>query len=262
MDRIVFVLMGVLLLFGAACVVYILILMARLRDERKRSLMKSAFIRNLSNEIRTPLQSMDKQAEMISREDVFLSKDEKKTISGQMMYNVSLISTLLDEMMAYVGNGKGHDIKEECFSPTMICQRCVTSNLNNTYLKPGVRLRFVHEMDDDVFVHSDMHIVELILNKLVINACKFTGQGEILIGCNMTETPDCLTIYVQDSGVGVPEERRGIMFKWFDNPDETGAEVEFDLSVARRMASKLGGTLRFDSTYRNGTRMVLTLPGR
>lgn len=260
MDSLIVAIIVIMAFACAACILRIRNLTSEIGRLRRDSMMKSAFMRNLNNEIRTPPLSINRQADVISQEDIFLSKDEKHTIAGQMRYNVSLISTLLDELSACIGNGQGHNISKERFSPTMMCRQCITSNLNNTYLSPDVKLRFRREMDDATFICSDMHIVELILNKLVINACKFTKQGEILIGCNTTENPDCLTIYVQDTGVGMPEDRTDKIFDWFENPDEAGAEVEFDLSVAQKMAVRLGGTLRFDDRYRQGTRMTLLLP--
>lgn len=260
MDSGVILIIAIMAVVCIACALRIWILTAELGRERRFGLLKSACIRNLSNEIRIPLLSMNNQADILSKEDLFLSKDEKKTISGQMAYNVNLISTLLDEMTAYVDGGRGHRINEERFSPTIMCQRCVTSNMSNTYLKPGVRLHFKREMDDGTFVTSDLHIVELILNKLIICACKFTNEGEIVIGCNTTETHDCLTIYVQDTGVGMPEDRVDTMFDWFEKPNKEGAEIEFDLSLAQKMAMKLGGTLRLDEMYKGGTRMMILLP--
>lgn len=259
--------MVVIIILAAACVLFLLrirTLTRELERERKLSVTKSAFISNLSNEIRTPLLSMRRQTETLSREDIFLSKDEKQTISGQMEYNVNLIATLLDEMMSISGCGEGHEISDVGFSPTQMCLRCVTSNQNNTYLSPGVKLRLNKEMSDGVFVRSDVHVVELIVNKLIITACRFTKEGEIVVGCNMTENPECLTVYVRDTGTGIPSNRREAMFDWFDNPVTTlpGAETEFDLSVTQHLAMKLGGLVRLDETYTKGTRMTLVLPVR
>lgn len=260
MENLVIVLAVTLAVVCAACAVRIWILTAELRRERSAGVTKSAFIRNLSNEIRTPLLSMSRQTGTLSRDDIFLSKDEKQAISGQMMFCVRLISTLLDEMMAYVEGGNGHDMQADRFSPTMLCRRCLDSNRDNPYLKTGVQLKFRREMDDGVFVTADMHIVELLLNKLIINACKFTEQGTITVGCNVTDMPGCLSLYVEDTGNGIPEERRNAVFGWFDHPEKAGHEVEFDLSVAQKMAVKLGGTLRIDPAYDKGTRLQLLMP--
>ena len=47
-----------------------------------------------------------------------------------------------------------------------------------------------------------------------------------------------------------------------EEPDVKVEETEFDLSVAQRLASKIGGYLRFDETYTRGTRMEFVLPVR
>ena len=236
-------------------------LSSELKRERKLGVMKSAFIRNLGNEIRTPLLSMRRHARMIADEAVFLSKDEKKGISGQLKFNVDLISTLLDEMSSFMGNTEERKVKYDNFSPNLICQQCILTNMNNTYLVPEVNLRFRREIEDSTFVRSDTRIVELILNKLIINACKFTKKGEIVIGCTTKDTPDFLNIYVEDTGGGIPADRIGCLFDWFDNPHD-GADVEFDLSIAQMMAVKIGGLLSLDEKYSPGTRMVLSLPMR
>jgi signal transduction histidine kinase len=105
-------------------------------------------------------------------------------------------------------------------------------------------------------------MVELVLNKLVYCACRFTKQGEISIGCRCDETRRQLTFCVQDTGGGIPEDRKAYVFRWFEEPDVKVEETEFDLSVAQRLASKIGGYLRIDETYTRGTRMEFVLPVR
>ncbi len=261
MDSLAVLMIATLTIICVVCCARIWKLTAELNRERRKILKNSAFIRNLSKEIQTPLKSINHNAEMVAREDIYLSKDEKKTIAGQMTYNVNLITTLLDEMKGCVDGDGGREVRQELFSPTLMCRRCVDSNLSNTYLKNGVKMSFKREMADDIFISSDMRIVELIINKMLITACKFTDKGEIVVGCNTTEVQGRLTIYVQDTGRGIPENRRKVMFDWFEHPVTEGDnEIEFDLSVAQKMALKLGGTLRHDETYHQGVRMLLLLP--
>lgn len=261
MDSLAVLMIATLTIICVVCCARIWKLTAELNRERRKSSKNSAFIRNLSKEIQTPLKSINHNAEIVAREDIYLSKDEKKTIAGQMAYNVNLITTLLDEMKGCVDSDGGREVRQELFSLTLMCRRCVDSNLSNTYLKNGVKMSFKREMADDIFVSSDMRIVELIINKMLITACKFTDKGEIVVGCNTTEVQGRLTIYVQDTGRGIPENRRKVMFDWFEHPATEGDnEIEFDLSVAQKMALKLGGTLRQDETYHQGVRMLLLLP--
>ena len=56
--------------------------------------------------------------------------------------------------------------------------------------------------------------------------------------------------------------RQDALFKWYTDPDDVFDVTEIDLSVAQKLASKLGGFLHWDDTYKNGTRMEFVLPVR
>jgi len=169
-----------------------------------------------------------------------------------------MITTLLDEVGIYTENGSGHPIVEERFSPNQLLQRCLDGNRSQA--AEGVKLVFRRELGDDKFVSADRHIVELVLNKLIYSACKFTKKGEISVSCHGGGAVNKLTFCVQDTGDGVPMARQNHLFDWFENPEDMKNETEFDLSVAQRLASKIGGYLRYDSLYKMGTRMEFVIP--
>ena len=118
------------------------------------------------------------------------------------------------------------------------------------------------ETGQGVFVSADRHIVELVLNKLVVLACRFTKKGEITVGCRYEEDSHRLTFVVQDTGGGIPEGRGDALFNWYNDPDDVFDETEIDLSVSQKLASKVGGLLHWDETYKNGTRIEFILPVR
>ena len=134
--------------------------------------------------------------------------------------------------------------------------------MKSIFHRAGVKLVFSRKLSDEFFVKSDRHLVELIVNKLIINACRFTESGEVVVGCHTEGRPDCLTIYVKDTGAGIPENRTGNLFTYFEEPDDMKDEAELDLSVCRRLAEKLGGDLIYDDSYQEGTMMLLVLPLR
>ena len=172
------------------------------------------------------------------------------------------METLLDEVMMFAGNEKeGHQLHDESFSPNVLCLRCLEANMYSLYRREAVKLSFKRELSDEFFMKSDHHLVELILNKLILNACRFTEHGEVLVGCNTREYADRITFFVEDTGGGIPENRLNNLFTWFDNPEDMNDEVELDLAVCQRVAQKLGGMLVRDEHYqRQGTRMLLVLP--
>lgn len=233
----------------------------KLSECRQENELKSTFIKALAREIRTPLHSVSGMAEIIAKEDLYLSKEEKKNISDQILYNARLIATLLDEVSLYSDDGSnGHLMQDERFSPNRLCMTCIDANLAN--VNKGVKLLFRRGVGDELFVSADRHIVELVLSKLIGISCRFTLKGEILVGCKYDNTLKLLTYVVEDTGGGIPEDRKPLLFTWFDKPDMLSDVVEFDLSVAHRLAGKIGGNLHWDSTYTKGTRMEFVFPVR
>jgi signal transduction histidine kinase len=260
--------MGIIILvLAAACAVCLLCIWKMRREREKVSRedqVKTEFIRNMSHEIRTPLHTVSGLAEIIADESLYLSKDEKKNISDQIKSNAAMISTMLDEVMRYVDvSATGHPLEDERISPNRLCLRCIEA-FGQQYAKvfSEAKIVFKRTLDDDYFINTDPHIVQLILNKLIANACRFTQKGEVAVGCSSTENPDKLTIYVQDTGSGIPEDRKASLFNWFEHPEASKDPAEMDLSIAYRLAQHLGGVVAIDPMYQQGTRMLLILPLR
>ena len=255
---------AVIILLIVACLVLAFCLVQQRREAQKcrqSTEMKSAFIKALTREIRTPLHSVSGLAEIISKEDLYLSKEEKRNISNQILYNARLITTLLDEVSIYSDDGSnGHPMQDERFNPNRLCMTCIDANLASA--KQGVKILFRRGVGDELFVSAERHIVELVLNKLICISCRFTTKGEITVGCKYDATHRLLTYFVEDTGGGIPEERRDFVFKWFDDPDILSDEVELDLSVAYRLSEKIGGNLHWDNTFTKGTRMEFVFPVR
>lgn len=257
--------MIVLTVILAIALVVMLYLYNKVRVElkmtRKSDCMLRAFLKNFSNEVRSPLRMVSKIADTVSKGDLYLSKNEKRDMGDQLRYNVGVVESLLEEVLVFSDDdSKGHQLKDEMFSPNALCRRSLEANTSNIYRRDTVRLNFMRGVSDEFFVKSDRHMVDLILNKLILNACRFTEEGEVTVGCNNTEYPGFLTIFVTDTGQGIPEQRKDNLFTWFDAPEDMFDEAELDLSICQRLAQKLGGELRIDPMYGKGTRVLLLLP--
>lgn len=259
------IVVGIILLIALACSLWsIKTLKDRLKETSKSEKMQKAFLTNIHHEICVPLKAVKGMAEVVGKEDLYLSKNEKRNISDQLNYNANLVETLMDEVMMFTeSSNEGHQLHIESFSPNALCRRCLEANMYSIYHRQAVKLNFKRELNDEFFVKNDLHLVELVLNKLILNACRFTEVGEVMVGCNISEHTDRLTIFVEDTGNGVPENRRNNLFTWFESPDDVADEVEIDLSICHKIIQKIGGKLYMDDNYqRRGTRFVLILPLR
>jgi len=223
--------------------------------------MKCTFMNNISHEVRESLKSINTMADTVSNEDLFLSKNEKRDIADQMRYNANLIGTLIDEMLLFVeADNEGHQLKDDLFSPNALCRRCLEANYHSIYHRQAVKLNFKRELSDEYFLKTDRHMVEVILNKLIQNSCRFTEEGAITVGCNTSERIGQILFFVKDTGRGIPQNRMNNLFSWFEEPDEMKDMAELDLSICQKLAQKLGGVLQLDPMQQSGTRMLLILP--
>jgi signal transduction histidine kinase len=132
--------------------------------------------------------------------------------------------------------------------------------MHSIFHRQAVKLNFKRELSDEFFVKSDRHIVEVILNKLILNSCRFTEEGSITLGCNTSERDGQIVFFVEDTGGGIPENRKNNLYTWFDDPEDMADEAELDLSICQRLAQEIGGALELDELYAKGTRMLLILP--
>lgn len=234
----------------------------RMRVLERDIKMHRIFLKNVIQESELPLRQVSRMAKMLSKDDLYLSKNEKHNMAEQLNGYAYFIDTLLNELMLFTNSSdEVAHVRREQFSPNELCRRCLEINISNIYHRQAVKLNFHRTMSDEFFIESDRHVIEIILNKLIQNACRFTEKGEVVVGCNTTENEGMLTVDVSDTGAGIPKDRLSRLFSWFEQPDDMRDEAELDLSICQRLAQKIGGVLFIDELYaRQGTRVVLVLP--
>jgi CheY-like chemotaxis protein len=100
-----------------------------------------------------------------------------------------------------------------------------------------------------------------LLQNLVSNAIKYTPKGRVLIGCRRRS--DRLRIDVYDTGLGIPQEQTGEIFKEFHRLDQ-GAKVArglgLGLSIVERIARVLNHKLAITSAVGRGSHFSLEVP--
>jgi signal transduction histidine kinase/ligand-binding sensor domain-containing protein/DNA-binding response OmpR family regulator len=117
--------------------------------------------------------------------------------------------------------------------------------------------------DEDVYIMADRHIVEILLDNLVSNACKYTmPQGDVRISLNYTKRK--AIIEIKDNGIGIPKKAKRHLFKDVYRADNTQKSNEggtgFGLLQARRIIKILHGKITFQSEENKGSTFTVTLP--
>ena len=113
------------------------------------------------------------------------------------------------------------------------------------------------------FAHADRARLEQILLNLISNAVRFTPTGG-LITVELSERDHHVTIAVQDTGIGIPPEKLGVIFEPFVQVDSgltrTVGGTGLGLTISRALARAMGGDLTAESDGATGARFTLCLP--
>ena len=232
----------------------------KMAETRKDNIIMRTFIDKFDREVIYPLENVKKLAGLVAEDGLYLSKTEKRAISSQILFHSNFISTLLEECVLVTHSGRGHALEKETFCPNITCQKCIDAIHMRQKTNTNISVNFKRTLSDSFFITSDPHFVELILTKLLWNSIRFTEKGEITVSCDTNKTKDTITFTVKNPCGGIPQGREGKLFSWFDNPEDCPDEAEIDLSVAQRLAMKLGGILHIDNTYTEGMKLDLILP--
>lgn len=233
---------------------------AKIRAEASDRL-KTAFLNNISHEVRTPLNGILGFSNLISQSD--LSDQEKKQYASLIkMSSTRLLRTMtsyMDISMIVSGTmqiqNKPFDLPDllhtllDLFKPV-----CHEKGLELFLILP--------DMKSPVILNSDADILSKIVSHLLENAVKFTHMGEISFGY-VTKTSS-LEFFVKDTGIGISKDIQPLIFDPFLQV-ETSLSRDYDgsglgLSIAHGLVELLGGKIRLESKQGTGTEFYFTLP--
>lgn len=221
--------------------------------------MKTAFIQNVSHEVRTPLNIITGFAQVISDPDLACSADERKHISTMMQRSTRQVTILIDEILGL-----------SLIESTEKIHKDDTVHVNQTlhtlrdeyqeYVNNDTRIEVASELSDNYAVKTNESMLRRILICLLDNAVKYTEKGTITL--RVKQAAEELQLVVEDTGSGVPEAEAERIFDRFVKLDKFKEGIGLGLSLSRKLAEQLGGKIKLDTTYTDGARFIVTLPAR
>jgi CheY-like chemotaxis protein/signal transduction histidine kinase/CHASE3 domain sensor protein len=231
-------------------------------EAERASAFKSEFLSNMSHELRTPLNSSLILAKLLAdNKGKNLTEDQvqfARTIYDAGNDLLVLINDILDiskieagkmdVMVENVAFTRLRDVLVRTFEPLM-SEKSIAFSVNLAASLPQT-------------FPSDSARVEQILKNLVSNAAKFTDAGSVTV--NVDASADEIRFAVQDTGVGIPADKLGIIFEAFRQADGTTNRkyggTGLGLSISRELARLLGGEIAVSSEPDRGSTFTLTLP--
>jgi PAS domain S-box-containing protein len=223
--------------------------------------LKTAFLNNISHEVRTPLNGILGFAEIISLQD--LSEDDKKDALSMLHESsnrlLNTINNYMDISLITSGNLSVH---KKNFLPAQVFAR-IHNNFKIKCVKKNLDLILqIPEQPEKLYVESDPEIFQKIINHLLDNAIKFTEKGSITLGYTMDG--EKIVFFVKDTGVGIVRESLGVVFDNFTKEDQGPLKLTegsgLGLSIAKGMIELLGGKIMVESVFGEGSVFSFTLP--
>jgi signal transduction histidine kinase/CheY-like chemotaxis protein len=237
-------------------------------DERAKQLelssqYKSEFLANMSHELRTPLNSIILLSKMMaSNSNQHLNNDEVH--QAEIIHNAGnellrLINDVLDLSKIEAGQMELHI--------ESIDSRDFLNNLHELFEHSikDKNLEFILRDDFHGQFTSDTNRLSQILRNLLSNALKFTKTGGITLSIGRSDNAKLpIKISVKDTGIGIPEEKRKVIFEAFQQADGSISRqyggTGLGLSISLRFAKLLGGVIELNSVVGQGSEFALLLP--
>lgn len=219
--------------------------------------MKTAFIQNVSHEVRTPLNIITGFAQVIADPDLAGDPEERKRISTMMQKSTRQVTVLIDEIIGLSLIESTEKMRKEDNANINKMLRGLQIEYQD-YANAGTTLNIETELPDDFTLTTNENMLHRILACLMDNAVKYTEKGAITIKAQQENNQ--LKLTVTDTGSGIPTEEAEHIFDRFVKLDNFKEGIGLGLPLSRRLAEQLGGKVELDTTYTDGAQFIVTLP--
>jgi len=224
---------------------------------------KSEFLANVSHELRTPLNSILLLSKMLS-ESTGRKLSEEERRQAHVIHDAgsdlkALIDNILD--LSKVDARQMSLVSESVDLPELLGDVL-------ELLKPQFDVKHLDlflEIGDTVphTIVTDGEKLRQIVINFLSNAVKFTESGGVAVRLD-SGGPDSVSISVSDTGIGIPEEKRGLVFEAFKQADGSTSRryggTGLGLTISQGLASLMGGRIVVESSVGKGSIFSLLLP--
>ena len=219
------------------------------------NLAKSRFLAAASHDLRQPLHALNLFVAQLRRET---DQAERARLVERVDASVAAMNELFNALLDISKLDAGVVTPSISEFPVDHLLKRIEMTFAAAAREKGLRLRVV---SSGAFIRSDFILLERILLNLVSNAIRYTAVGGVAVGCR--RRGDALRIEVWDSGIGIPEDQRGSIFREFHQlptaERERGGGLGLGLAIVDRLGRLLDHPIELTSRPGSGSRFAVVV---
>ncbi len=229
------------------------------------SRLRSDFAANASHELRTPIAALRAAVETLGGPGADDAAMHARLV-GMLETNTARLEEIVDDLLDL----SRLESEDRPLRLEMVDLVELSASLAGMF--EGVcrdrRLTLAFDLSRPGRVRTDRTLLLLILRNLIDNATKFAFEGTTVRVRSEATAGDGVRIAVADKGIGIPLKHQERIFERFYQVDESRARIGarrgsgLGLAIVRHALRRLGGEIRVESVWQEGTTMTVEIPGR
>ena len=231
--------------------------MEEARKLAEEATLKESFLANMSHEIRTPLNAIIGYSDLLLQPDADFTEEDKKLFADTIHTNNDLLLKLINDILDVSRIESGQmDFVIKAWSVRDIMERIY--HTFEVQMPKHLAFNFV-QPEEDVLIEVDESRLRQVIGNFLTNAGKFTPKGSVTLGWIKDMQTGKVELYVEDTGIGLSEEDRTMVFSRFYKKDEFKQGTGLGLSICKAIVVCLGGSIKVRSELGKGSRFSVYL---
>jgi len=231
-----------------------------LEQAKQSALVKEQFLANMSHEIRTPMNATLSLLKLMDREA--LSSKDKRYLKLALVSGENLLCIINDILNLSKIESDKMELENLDFNVNELIKDQV-SIYQESYANEEVKLHLNFTNICTTWLKGDYHKLTQVFTNLLNNAFKFTAKGEItvVVATKKVEQTIVLSIEVNDTGIGIAEDKIDKIFEPFSQADASTTRdfggTGLGLTISKKICQQMGGDLTVTSKESCGSSFKL-----
>ena len=222
--------------------------------------MRQQFIGSATHDLKNPLFIIGGYVDMLATNPPVANDPESMEFIEAIRRGIDKMQTLVFDMLDLLEAEKQQELTIDVHDLAQIVQ----DNLRDMRVRADDKnISFAITADAPLWVSLDADKIARVLDNLASNAIKYTPEnGHVRV--DVRDGGDYVTIVVQDTGLGIPEEMLTTLFMPFERVNTAEHKAQegtgLGLSIVKAIVEQHGGTIAVESTLGVGSSFIVTLP--